>query len=123
VSQSFGYIPKSGIAGSNGRSITSLFSNISSKKIFQSERMLLGAVAHTCNLSYSGGRDQEDHGLKAARANSSRDPILKKLIKKKGCLNDSGVGPEFKPQYHKKKERKKVCVCYWGLNSGPCSSA
>jgi hypothetical protein len=22
-------------------------------------------VAHTCNPSYSGGRDQEDHGLKA----------------------------------------------------------
>jgi hypothetical protein len=23
-------------------------------------------VAHTCNPSYSGGRDQEDHGLKPA---------------------------------------------------------
>jgi hypothetical protein len=23
-------------------------------------------VAHTCNLSYSGGRDQEDHGSKLA---------------------------------------------------------
>jgi hypothetical protein len=28
-------------------------------------------VAHTCNLSYSGGRDQEDCGLKTAQANSS----------------------------------------------------
>jgi hypothetical protein len=28
-------------------------------------------VAHTCNLSYSGSRDQEDHGSKPAWANSS----------------------------------------------------
>jgi hypothetical protein len=27
-------------------------------------------VAHTCNPSHSGGRDQEDRGLKPARANS-----------------------------------------------------
>jgi hypothetical protein len=27
-------------------------------------------VAHTCNPSYSGGRDQEDHSLKPAWANS-----------------------------------------------------
>jgi hypothetical protein len=30
-------------------------------------------VAHACNPSYSGGSDQEDHGLKPAQANSSRD--------------------------------------------------
>jgi hypothetical protein len=41
-------------------------------------------VAHACNLSYSGGRDQEDRGLKPAQANSSRDPISKKPITKKG---------------------------------------
>jgi hypothetical protein len=34
-------------------------------------------VAHTCNPSYSGGRDQEDHGLKLAQGNSLQDPILK----------------------------------------------
>jgi hypothetical protein len=28
-------------------------------------------VAHTCNLSYSESRDQEDHGSKPAKANSS----------------------------------------------------
>jgi hypothetical protein len=28
-------------------------------------------VAHACNLSYSGGRDQEDRGLKPVQANSS----------------------------------------------------
>jgi hypothetical protein len=37
----------------------------------------LGTVAHTCNPSYSGGRDQEDHGSEPAWANSSKDPILK----------------------------------------------
>jgi hypothetical protein len=35
-------------------------------------------VAHACDPSYSGGRDQEDHGLKPAQGNSSQDPILKK---------------------------------------------
>jgi hypothetical protein len=29
-------------------------------------------VAHTYNLSYSGDRDQEDHGLKPAWANLSQ---------------------------------------------------
>jgi hypothetical protein len=28
-------------------------------------------VAHTCNPSYSGGRDQEDLGSKPAQANTS----------------------------------------------------
>jgi hypothetical protein len=27
-------------------------------------------VAHACNPSYSGGRDQDDHGSKPALANS-----------------------------------------------------
>jgi hypothetical protein len=44
-------------------------------------------VAHAYNPSNSGGRDQEDCGSKPAQANSSGDPILKKLfIKKKGLL-------------------------------------
>jgi hypothetical protein len=30
-----------------------------------------GTVAHTCNSSYLGGRDQEDHGTRPAWANSS----------------------------------------------------
>jgi hypothetical protein len=32
-------------------------------------------VAHTYNTSYSGGRDQEDHGSRPAWANSLQDPI------------------------------------------------
>jgi hypothetical protein len=35
-------------------------------------------VAHACNPSYSGGSDQEDHGLKPAWANSSVRPYLEK---------------------------------------------
>jgi hypothetical protein len=39
-------------------------------------------VAHTCNPSHSGGRDQEEHW-----ANSSQDPILKNpFAKKKGLV-------------------------------------
>jgi hypothetical protein len=34
--------------------------------------------AHTCNPSYLGGRDQEDHGSKPTWANSVGDPIFKK---------------------------------------------
>jgi hypothetical protein len=49
-------------------------------------------VAHTCNPSYSGGRNQEDHGLKPAQANSSRDPISKILITKKKKKVGLGAG-------------------------------
>jgi hypothetical protein len=34
-------------------------------------------VAHSCNPSYYGGRDLEDHGSKPVLANSLRDPISK----------------------------------------------
>jgi hypothetical protein len=64
-------------------------------------------VAHACNPSYSGGRDQEDHGLKAAWANSLRDPISKKPITKKAGGVAQGVSPEFKPQYCQKKRKEK----------------
>jgi hypothetical protein len=59
-------------------------------------------VAHACNLSYSGGSDQEDHGSKPAQANSSRDPISKTPITKRAVGVAQSEGPEFKPQYHKK---------------------
>jgi hypothetical protein len=39
---------------------------------------MLAPGAHAFNPSYSGSRDQEDHSLKPAHANSSRDPISKK---------------------------------------------
>jgi hypothetical protein len=59
-------------------------------------------VAHAYT-SYSGGRDQEDHGSKSARTNSSRDPISKKPITKWVGGVAEGVGPEFKPKSTKKK--------------------
>jgi hypothetical protein len=46
-------------------------------------------VTHTCNLSYSGGTDQEDPGSRPAWANSSGDPILKIPNAKKGWQSDS----------------------------------
>jgi hypothetical protein len=58
-------------------------------------------VAHAYNPSYSGVTDQEDRGLKPAQANSSRDPISKKLSTKKRWWRGQGVGPEIKPQFCK----------------------
>jgi hypothetical protein len=43
-------------------------------------------AAHTCNPRYSGGRDQEDHGSKPARANSSVRLYLEKTLHKKGLV-------------------------------------
>jgi hypothetical protein len=74
------------------------------------------------NPSYSGGRDQEDHGLKPAWANSSRDPVSKKYKKRAGGVAQ-GIIPEFKPQalssspcITKKKKKKN-------LNSPPSFAA
>jgi hypothetical protein len=61
-------------------------------------------VAHTCNLSYLGGRDQEDQGSKAAWTNSSQDPISKNPSQKRADRVAQGIGPEFKPQHHTKKK-------------------
>jgi hypothetical protein len=57
-------------------------------------------VAHTCNPSYSRGRDQEHHGSKPAQANSFRDCIQKKPTTK---IVAHSLGPEFKPRYYQKK--------------------
>jgi hypothetical protein len=54
-------------------------------------------VAHACNPSYSGGRDQEDCSLKPAWANSSQDPISKNPSQKRTGGVPQGVGLEFKP--------------------------
>jgi hypothetical protein len=40
-------------------------------------------MAHTCNTSYSGGRDQQDCSSKPTQANSSTRPYLEKTITKK----------------------------------------
>jgi hypothetical protein len=43
-------------------------------------------VAHACNPSYSGGRDQEDRGSKPAQANNSTRPYLEKPFRKIGLV-------------------------------------
>jgi hypothetical protein len=44
-------------------------------------------VFHACNPSYSGGRDQEDHGRKeASPGNSLRELITKKVHHRKGLV-------------------------------------
>jgi hypothetical protein len=69
-------------------------------------------VAHACYPSYSGGRDQEDRGWKPAQANSSLRPYLGKTFHKNRAGGVAqGEGSEFKPQYQKKKKKKK-CPSY-----------
>jgi hypothetical protein len=51
--------------------------------------MRLGTGLLAYNPSFSGGRDQEDHSLKSAQANTSQDPISKIPNTKKGWWNDS----------------------------------
>jgi hypothetical protein len=64
-------------------------------------------MAHTCNPSYSGGRDQKVCGSKPAWANSSQDPILEKPNIKRAGDVAQGVGPKFRPHYCKNKQTKK----------------
>jgi hypothetical protein len=63
-----------------------MFTCIFLTEVWYLSKILLSQVlvAHTCNPSYSGGRDRKDHDLKPAQANSSRDLISKKTITEKG---------------------------------------
>jgi hypothetical protein len=62
-------------------------------------------VAHTCNPTHPGGRDQENHSLKPVQANNLQKTISKNLIIKKDWWSGSScIGPEFKPQHCKKKK-------------------
>jgi hypothetical protein len=65
-------------------------------------------VAHACNPSYSRGRDQEDHDLKPAQANSLWDPISeKKHHNKRAGRVAQGVGLSSNPSTAKKKKERK----------------
>jgi hypothetical protein len=48
-------------------------------------------VAHACNPSYSGGRDQEDHSSKPAWASISARPYIKKPFTKIGLVESLKV--------------------------------
>jgi hypothetical protein len=84
--------------------------------------MWQSSVAHACNPSYSGGRDQEDHSSKPAWANRLQDAILKKPITKEKIKRAGGVvqgiGPEFKPQYHPSPPQKRGLIKYMLTGGG-----
>jgi hypothetical protein len=61
-------------------------------------------VSYAGNHSYSGGRDQEDHGLKTDWPNISQDSVLKIPITKRAGRVVKGKDPEFKTQNHTKKK-------------------
>jgi hypothetical protein len=62
-------------------------------------------VVHTCNPSYSGGRDQEDQGLKPAQANSLREQIAWETV------YSEDLGPCV-PVWN---SPGRTCGCKWGL--------
>jgi hypothetical protein len=68
-------------------------------------------VAHACSPSYSGDRDQENHGSKQAQANSARDPISKTPITKKGLVEWLKVySLNSSPSTAKNKKQKKNMI-------------
>jgi hypothetical protein len=63
------------------------------------------------NPSYSGGSAQENHSLNPTWANGLQDIVLKKPNTQITATGVIHVGPEFKPQYRK----KKVCAMHYVL--------
>jgi hypothetical protein len=59
-------------------------------------------VAHTCNPSYSGGRES---GRSQFKVSPGRPYLKKKTPQKRTGGVAQGVGSEFKPQYHQKKKK------------------
>jgi hypothetical protein len=67
-------------------------------------------VAHACNPSYSGGRDQEDCSSKLAWANSSARPYLEKSFTKIGLvewLKVKALSSSPSTAKQKQKQQKK----------------
>jgi hypothetical protein len=72
-------------------------------------------VAHSCNPSYSGGRDQEDHDSKPGRATSSLRTYLKKPFTKIGLvewLKVKALSSSPSTTKEKKKDFFKYTVIY-----------
>jgi hypothetical protein len=65
------------------------------------------SVAHACNLSYWGVRDQEDCSSKPARANSSARPYLEKPFTKIGWWSGSRCRPWVQTPVPPKTEIKE----------------
>jgi hypothetical protein len=65
-------------------------------------------VAHFCNPSYSGGRDQENGGSKPVWTNNSLRPYLKKRFSKIGLVEWLKVKAlSSSPSTAKKKKKEK----------------
>jgi hypothetical protein len=82
-----------------------------STAVFKNANHSLVPVAHACNASYSGGRDQGGFWFEA----SPRQIVPETLCPKnpsQGRVDGvaQGVGPEFKPPHPKKKKRKPHIV-------------
>jgi hypothetical protein len=90
-------------------------------------------VAHACNPSYSGGRDQKDHSSKPAWAKQFPRTYLKKPHHKKGLvewlrvLSSSPNTAKKKKKVKrktiegiKKKKKKVVVVVSWMLVAHTC---
>jgi hypothetical protein len=69
------------VSGLSGKGILSQENPGSASKNFKNVSQAL--MSHTCNPSYSGGRDQKAHGSKPAQANSLRDLSQEKKKKVK----------------------------------------
>jgi hypothetical protein len=71
-----------------GSKLANLYADIESSTVNPIIKMTNkpSMVDHTCNPSYSGGRDEGDCSSKSAWANSSKDPIWKKPITNKGLV-------------------------------------
>jgi hypothetical protein len=63
-------------------------------------------VAHACNPTYLGGRDQEDRSSKPAQANSARDPISKNPSQKIGLVEWLKVKARVQAPVPQKKKNK-----------------
>jgi hypothetical protein len=63
--------------------------------------------AHACNPNYSGGRDHEDHSSKPAGQIVRETLSQKHPSQKRAGGVAQGVGPEFKPQYCRKKRKER----------------
>jgi hypothetical protein len=74
--------------------------------IFNFFQIILLATRHQ-SVAHYGGRDQEDCSSKSAWANSSQDPISKNPSQKRAGGVAQSLGPEFKPQYCKKRKKRK----------------
>jgi hypothetical protein len=66
-------------------------------------------VAHACNPSYPGGRDQEDCHLKPAWENRSKRPYLEKPFTKTGLVELFKI-KALSSSTAKKKKRKDATL-------------